>query len=55
MAGGSTNVTNVDNSGLEKQNGEMLSKMDQFIELMGDAPKKTAKFTTRGFNEAKNR
>ena len=51
--GGTTNVTNVDNSGLEKQGLETNKKLDNLITVMLDSPKKIGKRVGSRFNEAR--
>jgi len=52
--GGTTNVTNVDNSGLEKQGAQTNQKLDQLISVMLDQPKKIGKKVGSRFDSLKN-
>ena len=52
--GGTTNVTNVDNSGIEKQGAQTNQKLDQLISVMLDQPKKIGKKVGSRFDSLKN-
>ena len=52
--GGTTNVTNVDNSGLEKQGMETNAKLDNLISVMLDSPKQIGKKVGARFAESRD-